>query len=300
MYYYKIYGLTVKCTFEIPEAFSISEVSQPDVFVEMGRPAEKELEAARTGKICRLGERIAWFYLKEYGMFYVENGNHIIIWRETPKLTDLSRNSYLTGTTFGLLMFQRGILPIHSGAVALDGKCIVVVGDSGAGKSTNCVKLREKGCTFVTDDVSAVTIQEGKVMVDPSFPQQKLCRDAALRQGYELEELIYIDEDRDKYAVRLKDGYEKEALPMSLFIELVVTDGEQLQIEEVTGLDKLSVLYRNIYRREVWQEMGANPQSEAILMKMVEQIPIYRICRPNKGMYTDRIADWIIKKAAEL
>ena len=180
------------------------------------------------------------------------------------------------------------------------GELVVIIGPSGAGKSTNCVKLREKGCTFVTDDVSAVSIQDGKVMVEPSFPQQKLCRDAALRQGYALEELIYIDEDRDKYAVRLKDGYEKEALPMSLFIELVVTDGEQLQIEEVTGLDKLSVLYRNIYRREVWQEMGANPQSEAILMKMVEQIPIYRICRPIKGIYTEPIADWIIKKVAEL
>lgn len=300
MYYYKIYGLTVRCTFQIPEAVKTAEVSQPDVFVEMGTPPEEELEAAKEGKICRLGEKTAWFYLKGYGMFYVENGNHIMVWRETSKLTDLSRNSYLIGTTFGLLMFQRGILPVHSGAVALDGKCIVVVGDSGAGKSTNCVKLREKGCTFVTDDVSAVSIQDGKVMVEPSFPQQKLCRDAAVRQGYALEELIYIDEDRDKYAVRLKDGYEKEALPMALFIELVVTDGERLQIDEVTGLDKLSVLYRNIYRREVWQEMGANQQSEAILMKMVEQIPIYRICRPNKGMYTDRIADWIIKKAAEL
>lgn len=49
------------------------------------------------------------------------------------------------------------------------------------------------------------------MLVEPSYPQQKLCRDMALKCGKPLEELIYIDEERDKYAWRRQGCYRKEA-----------------------------------------------------------------------------------------
>ena len=49
------------------------------------------------------------------------------------------------------------------------------------------------------------------MLAEPSYPQQKLCRDMALKCGKPLEELIYIDEERDKYAWRRQDCYRKEA-----------------------------------------------------------------------------------------
>lgn len=299
MYFYKMYGLTIKSTFALPEAVECEPVEREDVFLELGTPPNKDLDDAKSGKLCRLEKEVAWFYLKNWGMFYVEHGNHIVVWKESELLTDLSRNSYVTGTTMGLLMFQRGIIPIHSGAVEKDGVCILVVGNSGSGKSTNTVRLREKGCRFVSDDVAAVNIVDGKVMVSPSFPQQKLCRDAAIRQGYALEDLIYIDENRDKYAIRLKEGYVTEKLPMGMILELEVTDEEHMSICEIRGLDKIKLLYRNIYRGYVWNEMGMSRQVQEDILAIAKQVPMYVCKRPRKGFYTEEITDWVLKKIGE-
>lgn len=299
MYFYKMYGLTIKSTFFLPEAVECALVEEPDVFLELGHPPDKELQEAKAGKLCRLEKEVAWFYLENWGMFYVEHGNHIIVWKETEMLTDLARNSYVIGTTMGLLLFQRDIIPIHSGAVEKNGVCILVVGDSGSGKSTNTDRLREKGCQFVSDDVAAVNIVGGKVMVSPSFPQQKLCRDAALRQGYALEDLIYIDENRDKYAIRLKSGYVTENLPLGLILELEPTEEEELSISKICGLDKIKLLYRNIYRGYAWNEMGMSRQVQENILHIAEQVPMYVCRRPRKGFYTEEITDWVLEQVAK-
>lgn len=64
---------------------------------------------------------------------------------------------------------------------------------------------------FLADDTVRVHPGTMGMLVEPSYPQQKLCRDMALKCGKPLEELIYIDEERDKYAWRRQDCYRKEA-----------------------------------------------------------------------------------------
>lgn len=294
MYYYQMFGLTVKSEFAIPEAVEIAPVAKTDIYMELGIPPKQDFEEARAGRIDRLEKEVAWFNLPGLGMFYVEHGEHVIVWKETKDLTDLSRNSYVTGSVMGLIMFQRGIIPIHSGGVAVNGGCVLVVGNTGAGKSTTCVMLRNKGCDFVTDDMAPVTVEDGVVMASPAFPQQKLCRDAAIRQGYDLEELIFIDEHRDKYAIRLKDHYVKEKLPLAMIVELEPTEETELSIRELRGLDKLKLLYRNIYRGKVWNQMGMEQKVQEDVLKIAENVPMYQIQRPMAGFYTEEITDWIM------
>ncbi len=293
MYFYQIYGLKVSSNFEIPEAMSIPTAEVVDVVIEEGTVPHEELVAAKAGKLCRLDTEIAWFYLEQMGMFYVEKGRHIIVWKESDVLTDLSRNSYVTGTTFGLLLFQRGLVPIHSGAMVKNKKAVIVVGDSGAGKSTLCNHLQEEGFSFLSDDVSVVEKHGEHFVVQPAFPQQKLCKDAVLRKGYPLEDLIYIDEYRDKYAIRLRDGFEKEACPIAFLLELIVTDEKDLRIEEVTGLQKIGMLRHNIYRKEAWKEMGMSKEAQSTMMEIVNTVPMFRVFRPREGIHLQAITSWI-------
>ena len=62
MYFYKMYGLTIKSTFALPEALECEPVRGEDVFLELGTPPDKDLEDAKAGKICRLEKEVAWFY----------------------------------------------------------------------------------------------------------------------------------------------------------------------------------------------------------------------------------------------
>ena len=88
--------------------------------------------------------------------------------------------------------------------------------------------------------------------------QQKLCRDMALKCGKPLEELIYIDEERDKYAWRRQDCYRKEAALLGkIFL---------LRKDAVAG----------------WQDAVQNTGEEAVsIQKLTGQAGIYEVIRQS-------------------
>ena len=60
-----------------------------------------------------------------------------------------------------------GLEPLHCSSVLLpNGKALLVLGDSEAGKSTTAAQLRRLGCVFLADDVGAVD-EQGNVWPGP-------------------------------------------------------------------------------------------------------------------------------------
>lgn len=58
------------------------------------------------------------------------------------------------------------------------------------------------------------------VWVYPAFPYMKLCRDVVLRQGYPPEELLYIDEKKDKFLVPCTGVFQREKARLERFVFL--------------------------------------------------------------------------------
>ena len=51
----------------------------------------------------------------------------------------------------------------------------------------------------MADDMAFVSCDsEGKAMVSPAFPYQKLCRDAALSKGYHLDEIVFNNDEKEE------------------------------------------------------------------------------------------------------
>ena len=79
-----------------------------------------------------------------------------------------------------MIMLQRDMIAIHGGTIAMNGKGLLITGNRGAGKSTLTSALRLKGYPLVADDVSAMK----SLMVQPAYPQQKVCEDMMNYLGY--------------------------------------------------------------------------------------------------------------------
>lgn len=295
-YFYKVYGQVVESDFEMDE-LQVTECSgEPDIMVCLEKVPERfsSAEDKETKVYIENGE--VGFFVKDVGSYFLSGGNRISI-ECLDNCNIYNRKVFTLGSAMGILLIIKGKIPIHGGTVACNGKALIVTGESGAGKSTISVALKMSGMEFVADDVSVLDYDEKqKVMVQPAYPQQKLCRDAALHLGYHLDELIYIDESRDKFAVRLKEHFLISPVPLAVMVELCIGKEEQekdLVIQKLTGHEKLFVFLRNIYRGFIYRRLGMEPEVMKQCLSILQSLPVYRIYRrPGTDTVWDTV-NWL-------
>lgn len=284
-YYYKVYGEILESEIELEELFPIEPCENPDIQICLGEIPAYVKEKVHTREQCFAKQGEVAFFVDEVGYYYMQEGKRIYI-KENPEYDVYLRKVYALGSAIGILMIQQGRIPIHGGTVARNGKAVIVTGNSGAGKSTISTALRLSGLEFVADDVSVLDFDEQKnLLVQPAYPQQKLCRDAAKFFGYKLEDLTYINESRDKFAVRLKKNFRKESVQLAVMIEICVGDEDQeenLICYELTGHEKLLTFIQNIYRGYIYGLIGMQPMIMKECLRIVQMLPIYRIIRKPK------------------
>jgi hypothetical protein len=185
-----------------------------------------------------------------------------------------------------MLALQRENLAIHCSAVADERGAFLIAGESGAGKSTVTTAFLERGYRLLADDMAFVEVrgadEEGakQAYVKPAFPYQKLCRDVAVRQGYHLEELLYIDEEKDKFLAPYRGTFKTEAVPLTGFIILAELPVEAVVAEEIRGIQKLSACAGNLFLRHLLGQGRYEPYIGQMCLAMASVVPIYRIVRP--------------------
>ena len=282
-YKYFLYGLNVESEIEIEEAYKQDFDTEPDVRIVIGEVPDqvKELDSYKNNEF--------FFATSSNGLVFRIPGTGEY-WATKDKITvkpfEGAAHSYvkcfILGSSFGYCMLLRKQVVMHGGAVSRYGKGIIVTGESGAGKSTVTDSLLSDGYQFIADDVCALTENDGKSHINMAYPQQKLCRDAALNKGYDLSELIYINEDRDKFALRLKDGYLKDGADFDYLFELVLSEDDKLSMRKISGHEKLNLLMRNVYRGvdgfRIW---GVPVEYMQMLLKVASTVEIYQISRPK-------------------
>ena len=207
--------------------------------------------------------------------------------------------TYLLGFGMAMLSLQQGRLPIHCSAlVSPEGGAILIAGESGAGKSTLTAKLLNRGYRFLADDMAVVDASPDGVWVYPSFPYMKLCRDAAMRQGYTPEELLYIDEKKDKFLVPCKEVFQREKVRLERFVLLGIQSEKEvpeercgsIKAERVTGPDSMIVYKDNLFLRHLWKRQDPGIEIWQNCLKIAAQIPVLWIKRPAAGDSTAEVA----------
>ena len=300
-FYYKIYGLTVQSDIVLPGAMECQAAADPDVKAVLGEIPEFLKGSREAGYGTRTNGFInAWFFTPQAAEFYVEKGTDVIISPIENPNWDLIASLFLSAA-LSLILLQRNESVFHGSALTCNGQAFIVSGDSGAGKSTVSFELMKKPYGFLADDTVRVHRVNGIFTAEPSYPQQKVCRDMAERLGLELQKLRYIDENRDKFAKMCLDRYLTEGLPLKLMVILRKDpEAEEVYCRELQGQDYLNALTHAFYLEETYRRATGFPAELMLqLIAMAAQVKVYALYRPESGNTIETVTGMIEKLVSD-
>ena len=87
-------------------------------------------------------------------------------------LEDLT--AYLYGPVLGFLLRAWGRLALHASCVRVDDGAVLIAGRAGAGKSTTAAALATRGHAVISDDLTALTFDDGAPIAWPAFDHLRL------------------------------------------------------------------------------------------------------------------------------
>ena len=277
MNYYSLYGLTVESDLVFFQLMELKcKPEQIDVFIyqsNLGNRLEKELE----GKSYSIGTHTTLFSNKTVYLV-VEEGN-TIKYQAKENADWQYLKTYVLGFGFAFLFLQKNQMAIHCSSVVCDKGALLLAGESGSGKSTLTRALIKLGFKLMADDMELVRIRGNDLFAYPAFPYQKMCRNEVEKLA-NAEEAIYVDEMKDKFMVPCFSVFEEQEQKVMGMVILKVSNCEQVQFEEVKGLDKLYAIYGNLFVRKLLHREKINPHIIDACLKIAAIIPIYCLNRP--------------------
>ena len=110
------------------------------------------------------------------------DGRCIDVYAEPERGTE-STYTYLISQIISVALVQLGIESLHASAVAIENQAIVLIGDSGYGKSTLTAALLRAGAKLITDDLLVLRKAGGSYHVAPGAFRLKLDAGTARELG---------------------------------------------------------------------------------------------------------------------
>lgn len=212
---------------------------------------------------------------------YVENGR-TITYRTKPGANENYLKTYILGYGIAMLFLQMDHLAIHCSAVSDAKGAILICGESGCGKSTVTTHLLERGYTLMADDMAVLAHnKEGKAMVMPAFPYQKLCRDVVEQQKLDQSKLLYINEEKDKFLVPYQGSFFTHPVLLRGIILLSLSGRENdVLCRPLTGIDTFHAYTENLFLRHLLAEKKYQVPVGPLCLSFANAVPIWNITRP--------------------
>jgi hypothetical protein len=288
-YIYQGFGLTIGSSIEIPELLPAE--GEPDVLIREGSVPEA-LENPKSFGV-RFQAKPGLFLLKvdNIAKYLVSEGRQVTI--ETfPGAEKRDIRLFLLSSVFGALVHQRGLLPLHASAIEVRGQCVMFCGASGSGKSTLANVFIKRGYHLHTDDVCVVSSgEDGKPMAYPGCPQLKLWEDALEKIGGDAASYTRVRRVVDKFAVPVTGRFNHKPLPIKRIYILSPWNKGEIEVSEITGMKKFSVLKNQTYRFRFLEGLEREVSHFKSAGVLGSQVPICGVRRPQSLFLLDELAD---------
>lgn len=299
MYKYKIYGEIIESEFELKLLVPALESNAPqNVITILERDVEDEVirflkEHNALQKQYEIGLKKSAFKNKG-GYYLIQGGNEILI-KLNEGYTYESISSWILGFCLSMALLQKGILTIHCSAIATKNGAILISGTPGTGKSSLANKLLENKYKLMADDVAGIHFCNENCMIYPAFPFQKLCANEIDKKNLNKNDLIYINEDKDKYLFPVNDIFEHNPRKLEAFFYIIKAPVKRLTINKLSGFDCFISIKDNLFLHKLRGEWENTPEVINLCMKVASCCPIYLITRPENIDTLEEINQDVLK-----
>jgi hypothetical protein len=275
---YQLFGLTLHSELALPDLPAMASAPGGVADIEVVRGAVAVPQPLTSNPQAIDGGAV--IMVDGVGRYAVLGGRRIVVDGEAG-VAERDVRLFLLGSAMGLLLHQRGLLPLHANAVEIEGRAFAFMGASGAGKSTLAAWFHDQGFRTLADDVCVVRFDEkGRPLASPGLPRLRLWREAIEATGRDASafELSFTAEGaREKYDVPLAGSGEQAAAPLAALY--LLGRGNAFAVERLTGIDAAEAIYANTYRGAYLEHAGSAETHWKSCLALATKTPIYTVER---------------------
>lgn len=222
-------------------------------------------------------------------------------WSEDFQLLDIP--SFLPGAGFTAALQLKGALTLHASAVAVGGRAVLILGVSGAGKSTTAAAFVSRGHPMVSDDVAVLDPASGSLAVQCGPTRLRIGAGAARAAGWpgELPRLFRHPLLGDKRFIELPEGSLcREPPPLAAAYLLQPRGGgDGVRIEPVAPAAATGHLLTNLYRGRFLDPARAR-QAIRHCAAVAKSVPLRTVRAPDDLARLPSLVDAIVEDVRRL
>ena len=309
-YIYGVYGVSLQSEIPLclPEPRGLGpttihlSLAEPETFARAIAGADL-IPRADWYQYAHLADGSSYVCWVGLGEFLVSAGGKKILCRRDPDAPMESFQVYLLGQALSFALVKAGFEPLHGTAVVHDGEAIVLLGDSGHGKSTLAASFLSSGCTLLTDDLLLIRPTAGTDLAYPGPARIKLFPDSARR---------FLDVSASAIGVPMNPTTEKHIIPIEsvhrcfepvpIRAMYVLAPPHEMRYQRKVSIQTLSrrlaflALVENTFNRYISDPARMRRQLTE-LTTLIQSIPVSKLSYPRSINHLSEVRHAILSDA---
>lgn len=218
--------------------------------------------------------------MPEVGSFYACNGSEVKYAVEKNADQEWVRLC-LNNQVLAALLHQRQIINFHASSFVYNDKGIMILGETGAGKSSLTASFILDGAGFLTDDLTPVIFEGDIPFIMPLERRIKLVDDSIEQLDIPGERLKRAEAGTGKHYLQT-DYTHSDNYPLQTIFRVEVGDNDKPLFYEPDQTERFSILRSEICS---WEMLAGMPDTESEylhqLLQIVQQTRIVKLTRPH-------------------
>lgn len=241
---------------------------------------------AYTGENIQVSQKEFATQVEGVGSFYAREGSEVIF-STLPGADPEWVKLYLNGQVLVALLHQRGIINFHASSFIHSDRGIMILGETGAGKSSITASFALNGGGFLSDDLTPVIFRDAKPHIWTLNREIKLRENTVRQLKLSRNDLRDAEAGTGKLYMKAKDSVVAD-FTLDAVLKIEIGDTAVPEFHTLSSAEKFSLLRSEICS---WEILAGMQETEAAylqqLVEIIRQVRFVKVVRPAEIRIVD-------------